>query len=173
MKIVLTCHTWHFRNVWWYQSNFRLGILNNPRFRKFYVTCLCDWSGKLERSLPRSPLPRPRAKTWQEKAPADWALFSPHRASHTKLFLSSKQHLRRFYLANTFLPAAVLLRSKVFHDSRRMILFSSETEIETLLFTKLETKGWTAWFLDCTELVQPIINSARKGYRERHPWKRS
>ena len=55
MKIVLTCHTWHFRNVWWYQSNFRLGILNNPRFRKFYVTCLCDWSGKLERSLPRSP----------------------------------------------------------------------------------------------------------------------
>ena len=99
--------------------------------------------------------------------------FSPHRASHTKLFLSSKQHLRRFYLANTFFPAAVLLRSKVFHDSRRMILFSSETEIETLLFTKLETKGWTAWFLDCTELVQPIINSARKGYRERHPWKRS
>lgn len=68
MKIVLTCHTWHFRNVWWYQSNFRLGILNKPRFRKFYVTCLCDWSGKLERSLPRSPLPRPRAKTWQEKA---------------------------------------------------------------------------------------------------------
>ena len=93
MKIVLTCHTRHFRNVWWYQSNFRLGILNKPRFRKFYVTCLCDWSGKLERSLPRSPLPRPRAKTWQEKAPADWALFSPHRASHTKLFLSSKQHL--------------------------------------------------------------------------------
>ena len=55
MKIVLTCHTWRFRNVWWYQSNFRLGILNKPRFRKFYVTCLCDWSGKLERSLPRSP----------------------------------------------------------------------------------------------------------------------
>lgn len=160
MKIVLTCHTWHFRNFCWYQSNFRLGILNNPRFRKFYVTCLCDWSGKLERGLPRSPLPRPRAKT-------------RNRASHTKLFLSSKQHLRRFYLANTFFPAAVLLRSKVFHDSRRMILFSSETEIETFVFTKLETKGWTAWFLDCTELVQPIINSARKGYRERHPWKRS